>query len=101
MKKLLIVLALPCLLVASEQKDERSTVQKVATGATEAAWFGASAYTGGRLAFDLIRTIGTGDYVGAGVAVVKAAGQTLTIATTTATTVELINRKPILYPLEI
>lgn len=105
MKKLLLILALPCFLTASdksiEQKDERSTAQKIGLKATETARVGAAVYTGVELGVDVITSLTTGNYLGVGVALLKAAGKTASITSLSNSTKEFIDPEPTQTPLEI
>ncbi len=93
MKKLLLILTFPCLLIASdkssEQKDERSTTQKVASTAVETACYGNAVYRGVRLA----AAIATGDLWTIGSEVAGTGVSILNTASATATAMEVINPK--------
>jgi len=91
MKRLLLILALPCALMASEEKPECSMGKKVAKGATVTGFLGASSYTGYELCINLGKAITTGDWVGGALAVGKAGVQIVSIATYTANTMEIID----------
>lgn len=91
MKRILLILALPCMVLASEGKPECSKGQKVAKGLTATGCAGASGWTGYELYVGLGKAIATGDWAGGAWAVGKAAVQMISVASTTANAMEIID----------
>lgn len=94
MKRLLLILTFPCLLMAGEKPKEQTTQEKVAntTGGVM------TVIGGGAIATGMVAEVGlhaaTGNWLGVGWAVGKAGFQCLSLGSTTATVTDMINPPP-------
>lgn len=100
MKKLLLILAFPCLLAASdkstENKDEQSTAQKIAIKAVETAHYTNAAYRGIKLGAAIV----TGDLFTIGSETLTTVMSLLSTSSATATAMEIIDPKTTETPLQ-
>ncbi len=101
MRRLLLLLVLPYLLQASDDKPAYSNGQKAAIAATCATSWSAAAYTGAIGGTKLMASLWVGDVFGAGAAVFGMVSSTGSIIKGVNTACDLIEGKPEGSPLQI
>jgi len=94
MKRMLLILALPCLMTAGEKPKEQTTQEKVANTTGGVMTVAGGSYLGVALVNDICLSLATGNLWGIPWAFAKTGFHTVTLATTTANVTQMINPPP-------